>query len=166
MRLIDADAISDKVEQTYKPLTGQARAVASMMLDYITDAPTVDSAPCGWISANDRLQLLPCPFCGVSAGIAKEKGSINAWFSAYCMNEDCSVRPETHKFYSREQAIEAWNNRPYHVAQWGKEHIPGKPVRYMCSKCKCFSDSRTDYCPHCGRQMDIWRVKRRRNPNG
>ena len=56
-------------------------------------------------------KLKPCPFCGSRAFMRNEKGQIGTIHRVYCGNEDCPVEPETHWYWRKEEAIEAWNRR-------------------------------------------------------
>lgn len=86
-------------------------------------------------------ELKPCPFCGSEADIKCE--GKNAW-SVECMNEHCGVFLPTDSWYiSRENAIKAWNTRPFDNF---------KPC--LCSKSEAKTVKRITsqiwQCPRCG----------------
>lgn len=56
-------------------------------------------------------ELKPCPFCGRRAFIKSGISPMGFSFRAYCGNEDCKVEPQTHAYFHKDQAIEAWNRR-------------------------------------------------------
>ena len=55
--------------------------------------------------------LKRCPFCGGRAGTRRFSGKFFDVYKVYCMNEDCFIEPETRPYYSKKEAIEAWNMR-------------------------------------------------------
>ncbi len=62
-------------------------------------------------------KLKPCPFCGGEAMIIKRKsnaaGSKFVYRVQCCADEEdgCSCIPKTWNYYTKEEAIEAWNRR-------------------------------------------------------
>ena len=56
-------------------------------------------------------ELKRCPFCGGRAGIRRFAGKLFDVYKVNCMNEDCFIEPETRPYYSKKEAIEAWNRR-------------------------------------------------------
>ena len=53
-------------------------------------------------------KLKPCPFCG---GKATQRDNSLAGWMVFCDTAGCRVVTETAPFDTRDQAIEAWNNR-------------------------------------------------------
>lgn len=56
-------------------------------------------------------ELKPCPFCGGRASARRFDGKFFDVYKVYCMNEDCYIEPATRPYYSKKEAIEAWNRR-------------------------------------------------------
>ncbi len=66
-------------------------------------------------------KLKPCPFCGKPplvrmvdlrcVAIANKIVSREVWYRACCVNVLCACQPQTKKFLSQREAIEAWNRR-------------------------------------------------------
>ena len=61
--------------------------------------------------ANEKVNLLPCPFCGSDPAVHSYKRS-GLWYRIYCTGDDCPMRPVTCNFRSLGQAATAWNHRP------------------------------------------------------
>lgn len=57
-------------------------------------------------------EIKPCPFCGRRAFTRRRPGNMADVFYVYCGNSSCEVEPQTHAYFTRERAIEAWNRRP------------------------------------------------------
>ena len=56
-------------------------------------------------------ELKPCPFCGGRAFVKSSIQPVGFAYRVYCGNEDCKVEPQTHAYFYKDQAIEAWNRR-------------------------------------------------------
>ena len=56
-------------------------------------------------------ELKPCPFCGGRAFRYHRKEPFGDSYRVYCGNEDCCVQPQTHAYFKKEQAENAWNRR-------------------------------------------------------
>lgn len=58
-------------------------------------------------------ELKPCPFCGGESRLHEHPPvcSITGYW-VECSNGGCPVGPVSHAFDSRQDAIDAWNNRP------------------------------------------------------
>lgn len=54
-------------------------------------------------------ELKPCPFCG-EVPKAPQKRNDGA-FKVCCINEDCTTNPDTARYGTAKEAIEAWNRR-------------------------------------------------------
>lgn len=55
-----------------------------------------------------QADLLPCPFCGEPPEIDKT----GQWHRVECVNQKCSIAPNSLSARSRKQAIDEWNTRP------------------------------------------------------
>lgn len=69
-------------------------------------------------AAEQKLQALPCPFCGSDAVTWIEQASGLSrsphaqWHSVKCSSAECPVMFETKTFHQTEQAaVQAWNTR-------------------------------------------------------
>lgn len=58
-----------------------------------------------------KTDLLPCPFCGEDAHFVHYESYDNDDWSVECVNADCELEPSTRCYFTKEQAIEAWNTR-------------------------------------------------------
>ena len=63
------------------------------------------------MQSKEYQKLRECPFCGGRAGTRRFSGKFFDVYTGYCMNEDCFIEPETRPYYSKKEAIEAWNRR-------------------------------------------------------
>ena len=100
-------------------------------------------------------KLLPCPFCGGEAVLVPTSGTtVREWFVT-CGNLECGVLAcKTRRFYSEEEAIEAWNTR----AERTCNRVPfGRTL--VCSECGAGMGKAAEryvylnYCPHCGAKV-------------
>lgn len=58
-------------------------------------------------------ELKPCPFCGNAAKIRTNVVNEVKYYQVYCPNKNCSCMPNTIQWINQENAVNAWNNRPY-----------------------------------------------------
>ena len=59
-------------------------------------------------------RIKPCPFCGGSAGVYELKGGKFPRYFTACVNGNCIASEVSifgKKFWTRNEAIEAWNRR-------------------------------------------------------
>lgn len=71
----------------------------------------------------NKIELLPCPFCGGKAELIDSNNCDLYYFVPYyvrCKNlcyedfeEDKNILPLTDDYSTKEEAIEAWNNRAF-----------------------------------------------------
>lgn len=57
----------------------------------------------------NETDLLPCPFCGSDAVVARDFTGLVRYWSVQCKNEDCLARSGYH--LKARSAMEQWNKR-------------------------------------------------------
>ena len=58
-----------------------------------------------------KIKLKPCPFCGNEPKIEFNESIGYVSYYVKCINLECNVEVYTFDFNTKEEAIEAWNNR-------------------------------------------------------
>ena len=101
------------------------------------------------MSDNRTTELLPCPFCGGEAKLSHYETFDNDEWAVECMGV-CEIQPATCLFFTKEQAIEAWNTRTPEQAiaatlgsgtcrnvhkEWEKSSFAGACTSFCCSEC-------------------------------
>ena len=60
-------------------------------------------------------ELKPCPFCGAECDIAFNDNRVvsarELIYAPFCKNVECFMNMNNVGFYTKEEAIEAWNRR-------------------------------------------------------
>ena len=100
-------------------------------------------------------ELLPCPFCGGEATIYPSydttENEIDGWFIG-CEHMKCTGHPETDQFFTKAEAIEAWNTRAERTC------YSELSDSWECSECggvDAYSSAELiNYCPNCGRKVE------------
>ena len=101
-------------------------------------------------------ELLPCPWCGKKPELAHYETFDNDEWAVACVGECCEIQPATNSYFTREQAIEAWNTRAertcHRVLDEELANTPGWHVKHRCSSCgEKLAD--VSYCPNCGARV-------------
>ena len=110
-------------------------------------------------------ELKPCRFCGKQPEISHYETFDNDEWAVSCVEERCEIQPATNSYFTREQAIEAWNTLAdergeceLHGCEGGFSAV-NRPV-WRCD-CGAFVTQYTDattyhkprYCPNCGKAV-------------
>lgn len=61
--------------------------------------------------AGQKVDLLPCPFCGGEPAIHSYRWR-GIYYRIFCIGDDCPIRPVTQNNRILEQAAADWNHRP------------------------------------------------------
>ena len=87
---------------------------------------------------SEELKLLPCPFCGGEAAIGGSYSqSMGRMFVAKC--DSCGISSRI--FYSKPEAIAAWNRRPKprtNFERWWEKLTPDKKLSQNCESCSAY----------------------------
>jgi len=102
--------------------------------------------------------LRPCPFCGGEAVVHaySHDPDISDLYYVFCKKCVCRLEVSTNRnpFYTKMEAIEAWNRRAERKkGKWIVHDYTLGRERYECTECKGRCDLEYNFCPHCGAQM-------------
>lgn len=98
-------------------------------------------------------ELKSCPFCGHKKIHLCEPHEGQTIYTAEC--KKCGA--STDIFYTRTEAIEAWNTRTEKTCKWVV--VDAEYYKTDCGRSFCFNsggpeDNEYDYCPGCGRRIE------------
>lgn len=89
-------------------------------------------------------ELLPCPFCGGEAQVARTAAG---YWAAYCEEPMCG---RVGNFKTEADAIEAWNTRAERTCELT---LDGTDGCFGCSECDENIPPLANYCPNCGAKV-------------
>lgn len=110
-------------------------------------------------------ELLPCPWCGKKPELAHYETFDNDEWAVACVGECCEIQPATNSYFTREQAIEAWNTRAERTCYVVKKirtlhstfHGDVEVTEEKCSECGKYMEVGfgviRNYCPNCGAKV-------------
>lgn len=104
---------------------------------------------------SDETTLLPCPFCGGEAKLSHYETFDNDEWAVECMGV-CEIQPATCLFFTKEQAIEAWNTRAErtcHLINDIESYDTTMRVIGSCSECGHIVCGPDWFCHHCGAKV-------------
>lgn len=58
-----------------------------------------------------KIELKPCPFCGVVPNIRTYRYKYGIRYYVKCGNRDCDTMPHTFMWEKKQHAIDDWNRR-------------------------------------------------------
>ncbi|MBQ4512097.1 MAG: Lar family restriction alleviation protein [Anaerolineaceae bacterium] len=103
--------------------------------------------------------LKPCPFCGGEAVVHaySHDPDISDWYYVFCKKCVCRLEVSTNRnpFYTKMEAIEAWNRRAERTAKVNKVTRVSSVIRTgRCGDCGYDVIDSYKHCPYCGCKLD------------
>ena len=104
-------------------------------------------------------ELKSCPFCGHEPQVSSYEyhlpsGKVYATqWRVECMDDLCPTQPTADwHYFTREEAIDAWNTRAVRTATRVKVPLKGHTSigHYECGDCRGVVGAQDAYCKHCG----------------